>query len=352
MATTQRPRHLLAIDQGTTSSRAILFDSADGRAAGTGQKELRQHFPKDGWVEHDPEEIWASVVWSVKKALKEAGVTAADIAAIGITNQRETVVIWDRVTGKAIHNAIVWQDRRTAPLCERLRAQGCEAAVTAKTGLVLDPYFSASKIAWLLDTVEGARDAAEAGRLAFGTIDSFLLWRLTEGRVHATDATNAARTLLFDIGKPETKEPGGRVWRVTPLAATRSPRRGARASAHIVELQFECDALDFSQVPLGCDVYLAWPTARIAVMGAESAVGLTQRKILDATPDDQRAAVRQQMIDFYNATIATPWIAAERGYIDAVIEPSATRLEIRRALNLLKDKQVIRYPRKHHLLPL
>jgi glycerol kinase len=190
--------YVLAIDQGTTSSRAIVFDGKQ-KIAGSGQKEFTQHFPQSGWVEHDPEEIWASVVWSVKKALKEAGVTAADIAAIGITNQRETVVIWDRVTGKAIHNAIVWQDRRTAPICAALRKAGKEKLFTRKTGLILDPYFSGTKVKWLLDKVKGARRRAEKGELAFGTIDSFLIWRLTGGKVHATDATNASRTLMYNI---------------------------------------------------------------------------------------------------------------------------------------------------------
>ncbi|MGN6570014.1 MAG: FGGY family carbohydrate kinase, partial [Pseudolabrys sp.] len=194
------PSALIAIDQGTTSTRAIAFDAAL-RPLAISQVELRQIYPAPGEVEHDPAEIWHAVMNTVRECLARAKLDAGDIGGIGITNQRETTVIWDRATGEPIHNAIVWQDRRTAPVCDRLRADGHEAGVTAKTGLVLDPYFSASKIAWLLDTVAGARAAAEAGRLAFGTIDTFLLWRLTEGRVHATDATNAARTLLFDIGK-------------------------------------------------------------------------------------------------------------------------------------------------------
>ncbi len=192
------PTCLIAIDQGTTSSRAIVFDTALTPLA-SAQQEFTQHFPGDGEVEHDPEEIWQSVVATVRAAMAQAGVTAGDVAAIGITNQRETAVIWDRATGKPIHNAIVWQDRRTASACAALRAAGHEPGITQKTGLLLDPYFSATKIAWLLDHVAGARAAAEAGRLAFGTIDTFLLWRLTGGRVHATDATNAARTLLLDI---------------------------------------------------------------------------------------------------------------------------------------------------------
>ncbi|MBA8905374.1 glycerol kinase GlpK [Aminobacter ciceronei] len=191
---------ILAIDQGTTSSRAIVFDQTM-KPVGVGQKEFTQHFPASGWVEHDPEEIWDSVVTTCRAALKKAGTTAADIAAIGITNQRETVVIWDRTTGKPIHNAIVWQDRRTAPLCARLKKQGLEPKFTGKTGLLLDPYFSGTKIAWLLDKVKGARKRAERGELLAGTIDSFLIWRLTGGKLHATDATNASRTLVYNIAK-------------------------------------------------------------------------------------------------------------------------------------------------------
>jgi glycerol kinase len=192
---------LIAIDQGTTSSRAIVFDAALTPLT-IAQQEFTQYFPADGQVEHDPEEIWTTVVATVRAAMAQAGVTSRDIAAIGITNQRETTVIWDRATGKPIHNAIVWQDRRTADVCAALRAAGHEPGITRKTGLLLDPYFSATKIAWLLDHVAGARAAALSGRLAFGTIDSFLLWRLTgahERPLHATDATNAARTLLLDI---------------------------------------------------------------------------------------------------------------------------------------------------------
>ncbi len=189
---------ILAIDQGTTSSRAILFD-ANMEVAGVGQKEFAQHYPASGWVEHDPEEIWASVVWSVRAALKKAGREASEIAAAGIANQRETVVVWDRQTGRPIHPAIVWQDRRTAPLCLKLKKQGLEKKFTDKTGLVLDPYFSGTKIAWILDKVKGARKRAERGELLAGTIDSFLIWRLTGGKVHATDATNASRTLVYNI---------------------------------------------------------------------------------------------------------------------------------------------------------
>ncbi len=190
-------RYVLAIDQGTTSSRALLFD-AEARVAAVAQQEFRQHFPRSGWVEHDPEEIWTGVVATAREAIAKAG-GAANIVGIGISNQRETSVIWERASGRPIHNAIVWQDRRTAETCEALRAAGHEATVTAKTGLLLDPYFSATKIAWMLDQVPGARALAERGELAFGTIDCFLLWRLTGRRVHATDVTNAARTCLLDI---------------------------------------------------------------------------------------------------------------------------------------------------------
>jgi glycerol kinase len=193
------PAALIAIDQGTTSTRAIAYDAALNTLS-SAQQELPQIYPAPGEVEHDPEEIWTATVATVRAAMAQAKLAAKDIAGIGIANQRETTVIWDRASGKPIHHAIVWQDRRTARHCERLRAGGHEPGIAAKTGLLLDPYFSASKIAWLLDHVEGARAAAEAGRLAFGTIDSFLLWRLTGGKVHATDATNAARTALFDIG--------------------------------------------------------------------------------------------------------------------------------------------------------
>ncbi|MDH5557562.1 MAG: glycerol kinase GlpK, partial [Alphaproteobacteria bacterium] len=178
--------------------RAILFDQKY-RIAAVDQQEFEQHFPRSGWVEHEPEDIWNSTLATCRGAMAKAGAAAKDIAAIGITNQRETTVVWDRETGKAIHRAIVWQDRRTADICAGLKREGAEERVSARTGLLLDPYFSGTKLAWILDNVDGARQAAAAGRLAFGTVDSFLLWRLTGGRVHATDATNASRTLLYDI---------------------------------------------------------------------------------------------------------------------------------------------------------
>ena len=191
-------KYVLAIDQGTTSSRAILFDQ-NYRICAVARQEFAQHYPHPGWVEHDPEEIWQTTIDSCTRAMAQAGASATDIAAIGITNQRETTVVWDRDSGKAIYPAIVWQDRRTSDTCTRLKQQGLEPMVTEKTGLLLDPYFSATKIGWILDHVEGARDAANKGKLAFGTIDCFLLSRLTAGEVHATDATNASRSMLFDI---------------------------------------------------------------------------------------------------------------------------------------------------------
>jgi glycerol kinase len=198
-------KHVLAIDQGTTSTRAIVFDER-GRALASARREFTQYYPASGWVEHDAEDIWRDTLATVREALEHSGVGAAGIRALGITNQRETAVIWERATGKPIHRAIVWQDRRTAEVCSQLKAQGAEALVRTKTGLLLDPYFSATKVAWILDHVPRARARAERGELAFGTIDTFLLWRLTGGRVHATDVTNASRTLLFDIHAQEWDE--------------------------------------------------------------------------------------------------------------------------------------------------
>jgi glycerol kinase len=191
---------VLVIDQGTTSTRAVLFD-ASGTPVAFAQEEFPQIFPRPGWVEHDPRSLWSSALSTARQALRRGACEAASVAGIGITNQRETTLIWERSTARPIANAIVWQDRRTAESCAALKASGCEPQVTARTGLVLDPYFSATKIAWLLDSVPGARAAAERGALAFGTVDCFLLWRLTNGTVHATDATNASRTLLYDIRK-------------------------------------------------------------------------------------------------------------------------------------------------------
>ena len=191
-------RYILALDQGTTSSRAILFDRS-GNAVASAQREFPQHFPQPGWVEHDPQDIWTSQRDTISKVLATAKASARDIAAIGIANQRETTMMWDKRTGEPIGRAIVWQDRRTAEMCEKLAAAGHEPEISRRTGLVLDPYFSGTKLAWLLDSEPGARARAERGELAFGTIDSWLIWRLTDGAHHVTDATNASRTLLFNL---------------------------------------------------------------------------------------------------------------------------------------------------------
>jgi glycerol kinase len=192
--------YVLSIDQGTTSSRAILFDTTLTPVA-SAQEEFPQIFPRSGWVEHDPDDLWATTAGTCRAAIERAGIDASEIVSIGITNQRETTIVWNRATGQPIHNAIVWQDRRTADTCTTLREAGHGDMVTDRTGLLLDPYFSATKLKWLLDHVEGARDAAQRGELAFGTVDTFLIWKLTGGKVHATDATNAARTMLYDIRK-------------------------------------------------------------------------------------------------------------------------------------------------------
>ena len=193
-----RPRHMLALDQGTSSSRSIVFDT-QGRIVSMAQREIRQIFPQPGWVEHDPREIWASQLATAREALARAGIDGADIAGLGITNQRETTLVWNRASGEPLGNAIVWQDRRTEPACAALRQRGFEALVRERTGLVIDAYFSGTKLKWILDTVPGARDAARRGELAFGTVDSWLTWHLTGGSVHATDVSNASRTMLFDI---------------------------------------------------------------------------------------------------------------------------------------------------------
>jgi glycerol kinase len=191
-------KYLLALDQGTTSSRSLVIDES-GKVVAVAQKEFTQIFPQPGWVEHDPNEIWASQIGVAADALGRAGVSAKDVAAIGITNQRETAVVWDRKTGEPIHNAIVWQDRRTAGICDKMKADGLEPMITQKSGLVIDAYFSGTKVQWMLDNVPGAREKANRGELAFGTIDSWLIWKLTDGKVHVTDQSNASRTMLLNI---------------------------------------------------------------------------------------------------------------------------------------------------------
>ena len=192
--------HVMAIDQGTTSSRAILFDG-NMRIVGVAQEEFQQHYPASGWVEHDPSDLWSTVATTCRAVIEKTGIAASDIAAIGITNQRETTLVWEKATGKPLHNAIVWQDRRTAEYCAEMREAGHEETITAKTGLLLDPYFSSTKLKWILDQNEGSRERARNGELLFGTVDTYIIWRLTGGAVHATDATNACRTMLFDIEK-------------------------------------------------------------------------------------------------------------------------------------------------------
>jgi len=209
-------QYILALDQGTTSSRAILFDRK-GRATAVAQQEFEQLYPEPGWVEHRPPDIWSSQLNAAHVVLREADVKADQIAAIGITNQRETTIVWDRETGEPIHNAIVWQCRRTAADCDRMRSEGLAEIFQQRTGLVLDAYFSGTKVRWLLDNVPGARDLAVRGKLAFGTVDSWLIWKLTGGRIHATDPSNASRTLLFNIERGE--------WDDELLAALDVPRK-------------------------------------------------------------------------------------------------------------------------------
>jgi glycerol kinase len=227
-------RYVLALDQGTTSSRAILFD-AQGRVAAAAQRELRQIYPQPGWVEHDPKEIFATQCDTAREALRKANVSLKDVMVIGITNQRETTILWDRQTGEPIHNAIVWQDRRTASLCNQLKQQGAEEIIRAKTGLVIDPYFSGTKIAWLLDEIPGARGRAERGEIAFGTVDTWLAWQLTGNRTHVTDVSNASRTMLFNIHSGD--------WDADLLRLLRVPR------AILPEVHLSAHA--FGMVPAG-----------------------------------------------------------------------------------------------------
>ncbi len=210
---TAKAPFVIAIDQGTTSSRSIVF-GADLSIVASAQKEFAQHYPQSGWVEHEPDDLWSTTLSTLREAVAKAGISAGQIAAAGITNQRETTIVWDRETGKPVYRAIVWQDRRTADVCQRLKAGGAQPAVAAKTGLLLDPYFSGTKIAWILDQDASLRQRADAGKLLFGTVDTYLLWHLTGGRVHATDATNASRTLLLDIHTGEWDDEMLRLFRV------------------------------------------------------------------------------------------------------------------------------------------
>ncbi|MGO9088858.1 MAG: glycerol kinase GlpK [Candidatus Sulfotelmatobacter sp.] len=234
-------RYVLALDQGTTSSRALLFDK-QGTVCSTAQREFDQIFPRPGWVEHDPEQIASSQIAVARQALAQAGARPGDVAAIGIANQRETTILWNRETGKPVHNAIVWQDRRTADFCERLRGEGHGALIQQRTGLLIDPYFSASKISWILENVPGARSLAGAGKLAFGTVDSWLVWKLTGGRVHATDASNASRTMLFNIHTGD--------WDGELLSLFRVPRSLMPAVRSSSEIYGEVSAPGLERIPL------------------------------------------------------------------------------------------------------
>jgi glycerol kinase len=234
-------KYLLALDQGTTSSRALVIDHS-GKVISVAQKEFTQFFPQPGWVEHDPNEIWVSQLSVAADAVIRANISLADIAAIGITNQRETAVVWDRKTGEPIHHAIVWQDRRTAPICDQMRADGLEELVGSKTGLVIDAYFSGTKVRWLLDNVPGARARAERGELAFGTVDSWLIWQLTDGKVHVTDETNASRTMLFNIHR--------RDWDDDLLKALHVPRSILPAAKSSSEVYGETTVSTLAGIPI------------------------------------------------------------------------------------------------------
>ncbi|HZX74411.1 MAG TPA: glycerol kinase GlpK, partial [Cyclobacteriaceae bacterium] len=236
-------KYIIAIDQGTTSSRAVLFDE-QGKIKRIAQQEFRQIFPQPGWVEHDPEEIWGSQFGVLQKAIQDNKVSASDIAGIGITNQRETTIIWDRKTGLPVYNAIVWQDKRTASICEDLKAKGLTDYVRQNTGLVIDSYFSGTKIKWILDNVPDARKKAEAGELAFGTIDTFLIWRLTNGKSHVTDYSNASRTMLFNIRELKWDEK-----MLNELGIPKSLLPEVKPSAHqFGEWQFEGQAIPIAGV--------------------------------------------------------------------------------------------------------
>jgi glycerol kinase len=281
-----RRQLVLAIDQGTTSTRTIAFD-ATARALALARREHQQHYPAPAWVEHDPEDIWRDTLATVRECLEHCGSGTDAIAALGITNQRETAVVWERATGEPIHRAIVWQDRRTAEVCARLKAAGAETLVRERTGLLLDPYFSATKVAWILDHVPGARLRAERGELAFGTVDTFLLWRLTGGRVHATDVTNASRTLLFDIHRqcwdeellrlfrvprallPEVRDSSAIYGSADPALFGRAiPIAGIAGDQHAALIGQACFAPGMAKSTYGTGCFLLLNTGDVAVASA------------------------------------------------------------------------------------
>ena len=328
---------VLALDQGTTSSRALLFDEG-GRVVGQAQQEIGQHFPQPGWVEHDPAEIWETQRKTARAALAQTGVAATEVAALGITNQRETTVVWDRATGEPIHRAVVWQDRRTADACARLAADGHAEAVRQRTGLVLDPYFSGTKLAWILDHVDGARRRAHAGELAFGTVDSWLVWKLTGGRVHATDVTNAARTMLFDIRAldwsgemldlldvpravlPEVRPSSGAFGTTDPEALGAAvPITGVAGDQHAALFGQRCTRPGMAKATYGTGCFLLYQTGDVPVT-SEHGLLTTLAWQLDGEPPQYalEGAV-------FVAGAAVQWLRDELGLIEtaADVEPLA-----------------------------
>lgn len=324
-------RFVLALDQGTTSSRSIVFD-VDGRAVASAQREFAQSYPRPGWVEHDPTEIWSSQAATMAEALARAGLDASDLAAIGITNQRETTLVWDRASGRPIYPAIVWQDRRTADACGQLKREGAEPMVARRTGLRLDPYFSATKLAWILDHVAGARAAAEAGALAFGTVDTWLLWQLSGGRIHATDATNASRTLLCDLRSGEWDDELLRLFRVpravlprirgssetygevaAHLQASGVPIAGVAGDQHAALFGQACFTPGMAKNTYGTGCFLLMHTGREAVASRHNLVSTVAWKIGGATEYALEGSV-------FIAGAAIQWLRDELKIVESAAE--------------------------------
>lgn len=322
-------RYILALDQGTTSSRALLFDEA-GNIVSLAQEEFPQHFPQPGWVEHEALDIWNSQLRVAQAALRQAGATARDIAAIGITNQRETTLIWERASGRPIHRAIVWQDRRTAPLCDELRAEGFHQTIAAKTGLVTDPYFSGTKVAWLLKNVPQAREMAERGELAFGTIDSWLVWQLTGGSTHITDISNASRTMLFDIHRGEWSEeilsrlniprallptvvPSSQVYGETSAAhfGTAIPIAGMAGDQQAATFGQICTEAGMAKNTYGTGCFLLMQTGGQAVPSAHNLLTTIAWQIGEAAP---QFALEGSV---FVAGAAVQWLRDELGFVES-----------------------------------
>ena len=333
------PRHVLAIDQGTTSTRSIVFDER-GRAVAVARRELEQHYPAPGWVEHDADAIWRDTLATMREAIDRSGLGAQGIAAIGITNQRETSVLWDRTSGEPIHRAIVWQDRRTAPACARLRSDGAEDLVRRRTGLLLDPYFSGTKIRWLLDEVPGARVRAERGELAFGTIDSFLLWRLTGGRVHATDVTNASRTMLFDIHRgdwddellrllgvprgllPEVKDSSGHFGETAPGLLDRViPIGGIAGDQQAALVGQACFEPGMGKSTYGTGCFLLLNTGDTPVLSRNRMLTTPAYRIRGHTTYAMEGSI-------FVAGAAVKWLRDGLGVIDDVAETAALAMQV------------------------